>query len=648
MTQTMWRLIRKTLKVEVGHDVFMTEGQLKQEIRNMEFEYECGTFTSSSGDEIQFVRVANIEEVVKKTVNDLHSAGLLKLLENVPQDTLWLHISADKGGKSTKLILQVINVGEGSRHSIKQCKLLAFFEGKDNRQNIEEVFGPILQQLNEMCSKIGELKLQRLTSPNCHQSGNLLQTLYKNEKNEVLTKLLLPVLLLFQSDDLNFTPLQPLNVKNDKVSSECQHCKKNMTSPGPKKKRRLCARRRRSIRKQEKTPHHEQDGTDGASQHGTREKPTEFDVECVPSAAITEPSDLIFTKGRLTVGGDWEWVAKFLGVSGPNGKYFCNSCLAVTTDMPKSVPHAMHIFPKYQDKTQGRSKVLPDDSDFLRTFDACHVKYEEYVAAGENKKHAQKFNNCIHPPLIRGPEFTVDTISTSPLHISLGLGLQVLNIVENTAIALDQEVKEAHGDYSPFETVFNHEKVILKKCQNLNNKIEGIQEKISVAKKNKIDIIKERAKFFKKNSNGSYTYGSDLAKGVRDQFEKLGKTIKDHEADIAKTKQTLKKQEKELQATTAELDRIKGPFKTKFDEVLDSLSLKRAVYHSGCLIGKKKKKLASYHNVHKFASIFKVTEIDTPNGAKKFSSDSLRVKMITLLTKFGQCYELYNKNSLCT
>ena len=120
-------------------------------------------------------------------------------------------------------------------------------------------------------------------------------------------------------------------------------------------------------------------------------------------------------------------------------------------DMPKTRPHAIHILPKYQDKTDGRSIVIPDEEDFLRTFDSCHVKYAEFTAAGGDKKHAQKYNNCINPPLITGPEYTVDTISTSPLHISLGLGLQVLNIVENSAIALDAEVKKAEGNYTPFE-----------------------------------------------------------------------------------------------------------------------------------------------------------------------------------------------------
>ena len=64
----------------------------------------------ASGDELHFVYVVSVEDVVKKIVNDLRNAGLIQQLENTTDETLWLHISANKGGKSTKLILQVIRI----------------------------------------------------------------------------------------------------------------------------------------------------------------------------------------------------------------------------------------------------------------------------------------------------------------------------------------------------------------------------------------------------------------------------------------------------------------------------------------------------------------------------------------------------------
>ena len=63
-------------------------------------------------------------------------------LDNSNKNCLWLHVALDKGGKTTKLILQVIN--QKKKHSIDNAKLIGYFEGKDDRVNLESIFGPLL------------------------------------------------------------------------------------------------------------------------------------------------------------------------------------------------------------------------------------------------------------------------------------------------------------------------------------------------------------------------------------------------------------------------------------------------------------------------------------------------------------------------
>ena len=75
----------------------------------MEFEYECGNFKSSSGKAVFFLRVINIADVIKKSVHQLNASGLLVKKSNVPDNVLWILLSGDKGGKSTKLLLQFLN-----------------------------------------------------------------------------------------------------------------------------------------------------------------------------------------------------------------------------------------------------------------------------------------------------------------------------------------------------------------------------------------------------------------------------------------------------------------------------------------------------------------------------------------------------------
>ena len=133
MTLTMWRMIKRTFKTEIGRNVFGSEDTLRKELHEMEYTYECGNVTTPAGNIIDFVRVSDVREVIKGMVNDLQAAEKLITLSNLDADTLWLHVSGDKGGKTTKLILQVISAND--RHSIQQAKLLGLFEGKDSRNN---------------------------------------------------------------------------------------------------------------------------------------------------------------------------------------------------------------------------------------------------------------------------------------------------------------------------------------------------------------------------------------------------------------------------------------------------------------------------------------------------------------------------------
>ena len=41
----------------------------------MEFEYESGNFESSNGKKVSFIRVANVSDVVKKSVTQLNESG---------------------------------------------------------------------------------------------------------------------------------------------------------------------------------------------------------------------------------------------------------------------------------------------------------------------------------------------------------------------------------------------------------------------------------------------------------------------------------------------------------------------------------------------------------------------------------------------
>ena len=124
----------------------------------MKFTYESGTVTSPCSNTINFVRVKDVLDVIKRTVTQLQKTNRHVCLSNFPPETLWLHVSCDKGEKSTKLILQIINSKD--HHSIQYTKLLGLFEGRDSIYNIEHVFSPIFTALHAASLETEKLNLQ--------------------------------------------------------------------------------------------------------------------------------------------------------------------------------------------------------------------------------------------------------------------------------------------------------------------------------------------------------------------------------------------------------------------------------------------------------------------------------------------------------
>ena len=59
------------------------------------------------------------------------------------------------------------------------------------------------------------------------------------------------------------------------------------------------------------------------------------------------PGPAYVTALNNTLGGDSEAIARFLGLTGPNGTCFCDFCEVELKDVQKGIPHAPIIFPRY-------------------------------------------------------------------------------------------------------------------------------------------------------------------------------------------------------------------------------------------------------------------------------------------------------------
>ena len=77
----------------------------------MKFEYECGNFKSSSSKTVSFLRVVNIADVIKKSVHQLNTSGLLVKKSNVPDNVLWILLSSDKYLLLAEFLVRTVNYG---------------------------------------------------------------------------------------------------------------------------------------------------------------------------------------------------------------------------------------------------------------------------------------------------------------------------------------------------------------------------------------------------------------------------------------------------------------------------------------------------------------------------------------------------------
>lgn len=392
-----------------GYDIFGPEMEIRNHFKSLEFQYECGDFKSSTGKKVSFLRVSNVSDVVQKSVTQLNESGMLVEKSNIPKNVLWVLLTGDKGGKSTKLLLQFLNCKE--QHSVHTARLLAIYEGdKDNYECIEKVFGPVIDETKRVLANISELDLRVDLS----QVSNQIEKCDFNIKDikgienwpNELTQLL-------------------ANQHNGYYSKRCLLCQKQ-------------------------TPSNLQSRHDNKQSHGWNSI-----AEC-----------------WLSLGGDWEFIARLLGLTGPNGTYFCNFCHAQIKDLMKGKPHTPYLLEK-----GSTMKQFP-----VRSFESITSDNEEYVKSGSVKSKANQFHNCESSPIFHAAGPVIDSVSCMPLHLSLGLGKQALELVESEAISIDKVIKEANGEACPEMTeAFQRREALTQECSDLKEKLDEINEAVNSA-----------------------------------------------------------------------------------------------------------------------------------------------------------------------
>ena len=274
-------------------------------------------------------------------------------------------------------------------------------------------------------------------------------------------------------------------------------------------------------------------------------------------------------------------IATVLGQTGPNGKYFCPFCEIMLAQVVKGSPHSpVHLRKYLSDNSSNTATTF-----ISRIFEGMTEMAKSFQKNGAKKNKQRNIKIVKNVPLIPAIGDIINNVSVMPLHISLGIGLQFLNIVENIAVALDIEVRKENGLTSDgVIEAFSKEHTIISEVEELSNQINIIKDEITSLKESKAEIRSSNPQHFEKQ-NGKSLPQNHQARTCRQQFNEITKQLTQNKSKLKKIAKDKTMKETELKKLDKHINQIKDPFKTKFDDLMDSLNLKTQVYHSGALVG---------------------------------------------------------------
>ena len=162
--------IKHMFTAPFGCNPFSPLSAVRQRRDELSFKFEWGFYNTADNKTVRFLRVTDTADVLRRTVSWLRTSDQLLHIPCYVPGELRLLVTIDKGGPSTKMVIQVLNCR--NRHSTKTARLLAFFRGDvDSYDNMKKVLQPTKQQ-----------KLPALSYCPLHVQSKPKQSLAENAK----------------------------------------------------------------------------------------------------------------------------------------------------------------------------------------------------------------------------------------------------------------------------------------------------------------------------------------------------------------------------------------------------------------------------------------------------------------------------------
>ena len=367
------RFLKRAFKENFGFDVFGSEKQIREKMSKYELPFESGTY-QTVGDNpktVNFVRITQVDDVMNMVIKELDEAKLLENLPGLPNNELYVLLTGDKGGSSTKVMLQILNTKSGQ--SVRSAKLIGIYEGeKDNRECVEAIFSNIIPSVQDFANNIKDKNIK------CPPPTRFKEINDSHDFLSIKGTSNLPIGLC------NMDP------KNKIFSVEC-----------------TLGRHGKGSLNLNNTVTHD---------HNTNQ-PQTTNTEKLSSVDPAKEKEQIYETCHVVLGGDWMWLTIILGLTGPNGLFFCKDCLVKISDTGKGMTHTPYPLAKY-------SNSVPSVITFpVRTFESLTDEAKKFKADGSNKSNVSSYKNCEYEPLFKTNGPVLQHTSCMPVHLNLGIGL---------------------------------------------------------------------------------------------------------------------------------------------------------------------------------------------------------------------------------
>jgi len=237
------------------------------------------------------------------------------------------------------------------------------------------------------------------------------------------------------------------------------------------------------------------------------------------------------------------------------------------------------------------------------------------------------YNNALRAPIIPGQGDTLDAISCTPLHIFLGLGNQMLGIIEKEAATLDTQVKERRGECGDkLARLFQERDDAVASFHAADENREELESTLAEVQAEGDEFAAE-----KENRSAASTHAKARLKVVTGQFKRACNAFS--------------AAQKLLKDIAHSISAEHGPFSQHLAKTLESLKLQRCAYHGGALIGGDVHKLLSRKNIALVCQSLRPRKVALEDGSYHvFGSYERYQRAFTLLSKLSQVYTLASAN----